>query len=261
MTTLDRPSVALPKNPVPRQQYRFFPTFADREHPTRWEFPGYLDNPGCRWLQCLKEMYALPIIFPSSLSPEAGLMLHALVRNMRPRVVIEVGTFLSVSTHWIASALIANGDGGVIHCFDDFGPVHRGPWRDAEMLEGRLDWIKDRLTMAGLLDVVRFHPGDSSTQLIAEREGLASSGGVDLAFIDGDHSVPGACNDLWAVEPVLNTGGYVLLHDTYPELCGDHAGPRHILDTINVITQGCYEKCELNLSPLNYGMGLLRRVG
>ncbi len=58
-----------------------------------------------------------------------------------------------------------------------------------------------------------------------------------------------------------DAGGYVLLHDTYPELCGSHEGPRHILDAINVITQGCYEKCELNLSPLNYGMGLLRRVG
>ncbi|MBL8762615.1 MAG: class I SAM-dependent methyltransferase, partial [Phycisphaerae bacterium] len=198
MTTLERPPVALPKNPLPRQQYTFFPTFADRPHPTRWEFPAYLDNPGCRWLQCLKEMYAMPIAFPSSLSPEAGLMLHALVRNLRPRVVVEVGTYLSISTHWIASALKENADGGVVHCFDDFGPIHKGPWRDAEMLEGRLDWVKERLTKAGLIDLVRFHPGDSSTQIIAERGQLAFEGGIDVALIDGDHSVPGACKDLWA---------------------------------------------------------------
>ncbi len=261
MTTLQRPPVVLPKNPLTRQQYKFFPTFADRPHPTRWEFPAYLDNPGCRWLQCLKEMYAMPITFPASLSPEAGLMLHSLIRNIRPLAVVEVGSFLSVSTHWIASALQANGDGGVVRCFDDFGPIHKGPWRNDEMLEGRLGWVKDRLTKAGLIDLVRFHPGDSSTEISAARDELAKGGGVDLAYLDGDHSVPGACKDLWAVEPVLNTGGYVLLHDTYPELCGSHDGPRHILDTVNVITQGCYEKCELNLSPLNYGMGLLRRVG
>ena len=261
MSLLQRPPVVLPKNPVPRQQYAFFPKYADRPHPTRWEFPAYLDNPNCRWLQCLKEMYAMPIIFPSSLSPEAGLMIHALVRNIRPRVVVEVGTYLGVSTHWIASALQENGDGGVIHCFDNFGPIHKGEWRDAEMLEGRLAWVRERLTKAGLIDHARFYPGDSSTQIVAERSMLRLDGGVDLAFIDGDHSVPGACKDLWAVEPALNTGGYVLLHDTYPELCGSHEGPRHILDAINVITQGCYEKCELNLSPLNYGVGLLRRVG
>ena len=109
-------------------------------------------------------------------------MLHSLIRNIRPRVVVEVGSFLSVSTHWIASALQANGDGGVVHCFDDFGPVHKGPWRDAEMLDGRLEWVKERLSKAGLIDLVRFHPGDSSTQICEAHGELARGGGVDVAL-------------------------------------------------------------------------------
>lgn len=246
------------KEPIDRAKLAFYPMF-DGKHPTRWEFPAYLDNPSCRWLACLKEMYAMPIIFPASLSPEAGLLVHSLIRNLRPRVVVEVGSFLSVSTHWIAAALKENGL-GVIHCFDDFGPVHKGPWRDAEMLDGRLDWVKDRLTKAGLIDHVRFHPGDSAAQLIAAAGELRSPG-VQFAFIDGDHSVPGAVRDLRAVEPVLNTGGYVLLHDTFPEQCGGHEGPRHILDHADTIGAGVYEKIELYLSPLNYGLGLLRRIG
>ena len=75
----------------------------------------------------------MPIVFPASLSPEAGLMLHSLIRNLRPRVIVEVGTFCSVSTHWMAAALHEMGGNGVIHAFDDFGPIYKGPWRDAEM--------------------------------------------------------------------------------------------------------------------------------
>jgi len=253
---------------LPREQLRFFPR-NDGPHPTRWEFPAWLDNPGVRWLQALKELYAMPIAFPASLSPEAGLMLHGLIRNLQPRVIVEVGSFCSVSTHWMAAALREAGrtpgagtpDGAEIHCFDDFGPIHKGPWRDAEMLEGRLEFVKERLEKAGLIDFVRFHEGLSWETLPKARDQLAKLGGVDFAFIDGDHSVPGATADFHAVEPVLNTGGYVLLHDTFPEQCGGHMGPRHILDHAGTIGQGRYEQVELYLSPLNYGMGLMRRIG
>jgi len=253
------PSPSPNKAETPRAQLQHFPSF-DGNHPTRWDFPTYLDNPNCRWLQCLKEMYSMPIIFPASVSPEAGLMLHGLIRNLRPRIVIEVGTFLSVSTHWIAGALQANG-AGVIHCFDDFGPIHKGPWRDAEMLSGRREWVEDRLRKAGLFDHVRIHPGDSPTEISKAHEELRASGGVDFAYIDGDHTVKGMCQDLWATEPVLNTGGYIMVHDIYPDQCGGHEGPRHVLDRYQSIGIGLYEKLELYLSPLNYGMGLMRRVG
>lgn len=254
--------------PLPRDQLRFFPR-NDGPHPTRWAFPAWLDNPGVRWLQALKELYAMPIAFPASLSPEAGLMLHGLIRNLQPRVIVEVGSFCSLSTHWMAAALREAGrtpgagtpDGAEIHCFDDFGPIHKGPWRDAEMLEGRLEFVKERLEKAGLIDFVRFHKGLSWETLPTARDDLARLGGVDFAFIDGDHSVPGATADFHAVEPVLNTGGYVLLHDTFPEQCGGHMGPRHILDHADTIGQGRYEQVELYLSPLNYGMGLMRRIG
>ncbi len=258
-STVPAPAAPAQKTEIPRDQLQHFPRF-DGNHPTRWDFPAYLDNPGCAWLQCLKELYSMPIIFPASVSPAAGLMLHALVRNLRPKVVVEVGTFLSVSTHWIASALQANG-GGVIHCFDDFGPVHKGPWRDAEMLSGRKEWVQDRLAKAGLLDLVRFHPGDSPSEITKARAELHAAGGVHFAYIDGDHTVRGMTSDFLAVEPVVSTGGYVMVHDIYPDQCGGHEGPRYVLDRYQTIGAGLYEKIELYLSPLNYGMGLMRRIG
>lgn len=45
-------------------------------------------------------------------------------------------------------------------------------------------------------------------------------GGVDFAFIDGDHTIPGVTADLEALSPALNPGALVVLHDVFPELCG-----------------------------------------
>lgn len=265
MVATGEPDLNQPSKPEPmaRDQLAFFPK-PPADHPTAWSFPESLDNPNCRWLQALKALYAEPITFPASLSPDAGLLLHAMIRNFRPRTIVEVGSFVSVSTHWMAAALLESGasaDKARIHCFDDFGPILKSMWRDAEMLEGRLEWVRDRLTTAGLIDFVQFHPGNSSVEIASAREMLADQGGVDLAFIDGDHTVLGATSDFLAVEPVLNTGGYALFHDTFPEQCGGHDGPRHLTDHVNEIGAGVYQLCELYLAPLNYGMTLMRRIG
>ncbi len=282
---------AAPDNPpphratLPRSALRFFPRLIDFDkHPRAWTFPVHLESSTSPWVRTLRELYAHPVAFPSSMSPEAGLLLHALVRNIRPRTVVEVGTFIGVSTLWMAAALEdAAGDPGgapvgpgqvrgIIHCFDVFAPVPRAQWRDAELNEDRLEFVRARLTRAGLAHRVVFHRGDSAEQLLACRDLLRGgtpdaanpgrhTGGVDFALIDGDHTVKGAVRDLQAVEPVLNPGGYVLLHDTFPEECGDHLGPRHIADHIGSVAKGSYQVCDLYTAPLNYGMALLRRTG
>ena len=281
--------------PPPPDTLQHFPHLErPKDHPTRWKFPAHLAGSGCQWLAALEDLYAHPLCFPASLSPQAGLLLHSLMQNIRPRVVIEVGTFCSVSTHWIAGALAASGarpgKDAVIHCFDDFGPIHKGPWRDAELLEGRLDWVKGRLDKAGLLDFVRFHPGNSAPNITECAEELRKAGGVDFAFIDGDHTIPGAVADFLATEPVLNTGGYAVVHDTFPDQCGGHEGPRFILDNVRTpgsnsriskvlsklmsnsharsaaakfdlpLGTGTYDRIDLYLAPLNYGLGVLRRL-
>lgn len=297
----DPPPIPASRGPMPRWLFRFFPKLEnDADHPKAWTFPPYLDNPGCRWLGVLKELYASPMAFPASISPEAGLMLFSLVRNIRPRTVVEVGTFIGISTIWIAAALEeAAGDpggagaaggagagggegkpGGIIHAFDDLGPMGKGPWREAELTGSREPVVQESLRRAGLEHRVVLHPGDSSVEIRKMRDALrggldalaapwggayvgseGGAGGVDLALIDGNHTTEGVLQDLWAVEPVLNTGGYILLHDTFPEQCGQHHGPRYILDHIASVAQGVYEVCELYTAPLNYGMALLRRIG
>ncbi len=278
--------------PPPAESLQHFPRLGGRKfHPKGWDFPAYLHNPDCQWLAALRELYDEPITFPASLSPQAGLLLHSLVRNLRPRVIIEVGMFCSISTHWMAAALLENGCtpgvDAVIHCFDNFEPIEKGPWREVEMLEGRQEFVTDRLTRAGLMDFVRIHPGDSSANICKAYDELRALGGIDLAFIDGDHRVPGAVADFVATEPVLNTGGFVILHDTFPGECGGHQGPRYILDRVRThrpdpeptslrsfmgskaeepgcedqaVGEGLYDRLDMYLAPTNYGLGLLRRL-
>lgn len=273
----DRPTVPVNRYVMPRRHWRFFPRLEDESrHPRAWGFPAWLDA-RVRWVNVLGDLYARAETFPASISPQAGLLLHALVRNIRPRTAVEVGAFVGVSTIWMAAGLEEAGDDpsaapvregqrrGVLHVFDDFGPMPPGPWRGVEIARPRRPMVEEALKRAGLEHRVVLHEGDSSTQLRACREALRGpdpkTGGVDLAFLDGDHSVRGVLADLWALEPVLNVGGYVVLHDVYPEQCGGHEGPRHVIDHIRAVAQGLYEVCEVYTAPLNYGMAVLRRVG
>lgn len=255
------PKVPRAKSPAPTDRLDYFPKSHLPEHPRKWDFPAYLDNPGCLWLQTLKRMYAMPIAFPASLSPEAGLLLHSLVRNIRPRTVIETGTFIGMSTIWIAAALQENGDGGTVHTFDDFGPIHTGPWREVDMLTGRPEFVAANIAEAGLAQHVIMHPGNSSFEVRAHHKHFKDVGGVQLAFLDADHGPVGCWQDFWATEPVLNTGGFVLFHDTFPEACGGHMGGRDVLDHLNEKAAGLYEKLDMYLAPMNYGFGLIRRTG
>jgi predicted O-methyltransferase YrrM len=255
-----RPNVPRSKTSAPYNTWQFFRSEQLDPTPKPWPFPAELDNPKCAWLQTLKRLYAMPITFPASISPEGGMLLHSLVRNARPRIVVETGTFLGLSALWIASALLENGDGGVLHCFDDFIPVRPGPWRVHEMKEGVLEFVAAHLNEAGVGRHVVLHPGNTAYEIRAAGDALRASGGVQLAYLDADHRPKGVCQDFWAVEPLLPTGGIVVLHDTFPTVCGDD-GPRFLLDHVNEIAAGQYQCLDLFLGPINYGLGLMRRTG
>ncbi len=257
---VDGPRVRDHKRRLPSDRLAYFPRMHLEAHPTEWAFPAYLDNPGCRWLQTLKGLYELPISFPASLSPEAGLLVHSIVRNIRPRLVLETGTFVGISTLWISGALRENGDGGTVHTFDDMSPIRKGPWRDVEITHNRIGWVASHFAASGLADHIVMHPGNSSIELRAMQKDLIDEGGVQLAFLDADHTEVGVCQDLWATEPMLNTGGFLLFHDTFPEYCS-HDGPRVVIDRINQIATGVYESVDLYLAPNNYGLAVLRRIG
>lgn len=246
----------------PHPHLQHFPTENLREIPPEhlkpWPFPDFLDNPRSRWLQTLKRIYATPLSFPSSISPEAGLLLHALVRNIRPRAVIETGTFIGASTLWIAAALDDQPFPGVLHTFDPFNPIEPGPWRTVGLREGRRELVESYLREAGLDRVVAVHQGLTAPTISTLRE-AGRLPRIQLAFLSAGPSEQAILDDFHAVEPLLDTGGYILLRDTFPEFT--HAlGPRRLMDAIHTHARGRYQPADLYLSPVNYGLGLLHRI-
>ncbi len=242
---------------------RFFPVGEHRP----WTIPADLRERTEAWARVLVGVYDDAASWPSSIAPEAGLLLHAMVRNIKPRVIVETGTCLGVSTIWMASAMRAmvgeGGAGGVtgtaLHTFDLFSPPPDERLAASGLFKDRRRGVEERLGVAGVADLVRIHQGDSSAGIKAAHEMLRAAGGVQFAYIDGDHSPRGALADFHAVEPVLAVGGYIVLHDTFPAVC-NHLGPRWLIDHLGEVTTCGYQVCELYTAQTNYGLAVLRRV-
>jgi predicted O-methyltransferase YrrM len=182
-----------------------------------------------------------------------------LVRNIQPTVIVETGTFAGVSTIWLASGLQAIGR-GELHTYDIFTmPPPEAPAAALFHSTARAS-VQERLDRAGLAGLVTLHEGDSASTLAASHERLRAAGGVQLAFIDGDHSAEGVLADLRAVEPLLPVGGFLVLHDTFPDVCS-WSGPRWLVDNLPVVSAATYQVCDLYLAQTNYGLTVLRRIG
>ena len=130
----------------------------------------------------------------TSLPPLWGRFLTRLVRELRPRACLELGSGLGLSALYQGAALELNGRGELATM--DFHPAAR---------------IAERgLVGLGLDGRVRFEFGD-----IDERLGplLARLGPVDYALLDADHSEEATVRHFEAVLPHLAGSAVVLLDD------------------------------------------------
>jgi predicted O-methyltransferase YrrM len=111
-----------------------------------------------------------------------------LVTTIKPRLVVETGSFLGVSTEWIAKGLKRNGFGKVISC--EFDPVVYA--RAKERLEASplKSWIELR--------------NQSSLEMKIE-------GTIDLFFSDSD--MPIREQEVKRFLPQINPNGIILMHD------------------------------------------------
>lgn len=239
----------------PRQH----PQPSQRPHtPIRaWSMVEGLD-PATPWARELAAHYADSASFPGSISPQAGMLLHALTLNQQPKVAVEVGSFLGASTLWIAGALNPN---ATLHAVDRFALSRRFAARRPDVPRDIEAAFRQRLSRGGVTDRVKVHVGDSPRLLANLRRELLDQGGVDLAFIDGDHTIPGVVRDFWAIEPALAPGAIVVFHDTEPS--SGHEGPRFLIDALRKGGLGVgsrFEITELPIAPLDFGIAIARKL-
>jgi predicted O-methyltransferase YrrM len=114
--------------------------------------------------------------------------LATLVTTIKPRLVVETGSFLGVSTEWIAKGMQRNGFGKVISC--EFDPV----------IYAR---AKERLATSPLSSFIELR-NESSLELKVD-------GTIDLFFYDSD--MPIREQEVKRFLPQINPNGIILMHD------------------------------------------------
>ena len=119
--------------------------------------------------------------------------LRTLVTTVKPRLVVETGTFLGISTLWIAEALKQNGFGKVITCEHD--PAVYAEAKKKVDESGLGEWIDCR--------------NQSSLEVKVE-------GSVDLLFSDSD--MPLREQEVRRFLPQMNPHGLILMHDASSHL-------------------------------------------
>ncbi len=119
--------------------------------------------------------------------------LRCVVTTIKPRLVVETGTFLGVSTLWIAEALRQNGFGKIVTCeFDPKVFVEAKAKIDASDLR---EWIDYR--------------NESSLEMKVD-------GTIDLFFSDSD--MPIREQEVRRFLPQINPQGVILMHDASSHL-------------------------------------------
>lgn len=132
--------------------------------------------------------------------------LIAVVRDIRPRTVVEIGTYRGGTLACWAG--IASADAHII-CLDKLDAAFGIVARDGHVSDLR------RLIRRG--QRLTFLPLDSQLETTAQavRDALDGSA-VDFLWIDGDHRDAGVRRDFALYRPLVRPGGLIAFHDIHP---------------------------------------------
>ena len=130
-----------------------------------------------------------------SMTAEAEVLefIRTLVTTIKPTLVVETGSFLGVSTLWIAEGLKANGFGKIISC--EFDPVVFEKAKEKIAASGLSEWIELR--------------NESSLEMHID-------GTIDLFFSDSDMPIREA--EVKRFLPQIRPTGIILIHDASSHL-------------------------------------------
>ncbi|MDM9381592.1 CmcI family methyltransferase [Chlorogloeopsis sp. ULAP01] len=221
-----------------------------------YRIPDWLKNSTSPWAITLTKMYQKTFNYPSPLSPEQGEFLKSLVCNIKPKNVLEIGCFTGISTIWMAAGLEQIGNPATIHSVDLFDDIM--PWLPHRYgyLSNPLEFAQESVATAQLSHRIKFHKMNS--QEMGKKYHEIINEPIDFLFIDGDHTKRGCLTDLILFYPHVSIGGYILLHDIYPEDC-DWDGPRFVIDKF-LQNNSHFDLVEVNTSPNNFGIALIRKL-
>ena len=119
--------------------------------------------------------------------------LRTLVTTTKPELIVETGSFMGVSTLWLAQGLKENGFGKIVSC--EYDPVVFAKAQEKVNHSAVKDWIDLR--------------NESSLEMKVD-------GRIDLLFSDSD--MPIREQEVRRYLPQLNPQGLILMHDASSHL-------------------------------------------
>jgi hypothetical protein len=185
-----------------------------------------------------------------------GFVYYGLVRALRPRHTLVIGSGFGFSVVCLALGLKDNGRGSLTFVDPSYSVFKEGPFRT---MGGTAYWndpqkVRAHFRRFGVERVVTHHKL-TSAEFFADYDarGLPA---IDLTFIDGSHAYADVRNDFVNVLHHARRNSYILLHDSniyVRELVG-HAGVKRWLKV--VATQpGDFEVIDF---PLASGVAIVR---
>lgn len=119
--------------------------------------------------------------------------LRTLVTTLKPELIVETGSFLGVSTLWMAEGMRSNGFGKIISC--EFDPVVFAK-------------AQEKIGASGLAQFIELR-NESSLQMKVE-------GTIDIFFSDSDMPIREA--EVKRFLPQIRPTGLILMHDASSHL-------------------------------------------
>lgn len=164
-----------------------------------------------KWALCIgARFFYWPSTYPTSIDEPTAVFLYALVRLLRPAVVVEVGTYKGNAAIAIGQALEDNHT-GILHTIDPYAQ----------------DIVFIAIKKSGLKERIRYHVGysyDVIPRIHAQK--------IGFAFIDGDHAYESVRRDFDLIAPNIPQGGMVVFHDALVRSVDGFDGPRRVVEEL-----------------------------
>jgi hypothetical protein len=171
---------------------------------------------------------------PANLNLGFGFLYYALVRMLRPKHVLVIGSGFGFSVVCLASAMKDNGIGRLSFVDPSYSVLTDGPFKT---VGGTAQWdtpekVRRHFARFGVADLV-MHYRHRSDEFFARYAELALPK-IDLAFIDGSHAYDNVREDFLSSVKHAHKNSYLLLHDTniYVREFVRHAGVKRWLKAI-----------------------------
>ncbi len=193
---------------------------------------------------------------PETMNLGFGFLYYGLVRALRPKHVLVIGSGYGFSVVCLALGLRDNREGRLSFVDPSYSLSKDGPFKT---IGGRNAWsdpdrVRAHFARFGLQDIVQHYKMTSQDFFASYRKLRLPK--IHLAFIDGNHSFKDVRADFLGTYRHCIKNAYILLHDTHIYLREmiNHSGVKRWLGLIQS-QEKCFDAVDF---PFDSGVALIR---